>query len=168
MTHDQHHTGEPPMKPSVDDYLIQLHKKHGTLTPELVVADARQKTSPLHSLFQWDVKKAALEHWYDVARQLIRNVRVTVVNEERTVRAPYFVRDPRIASGKQGYTSIDIVRSDADMARDAVADECSRAAAAFQRALNVAAAVGIHDDIRALLQETLDLGQRVRRPEASA
>lgn len=156
------------MKSTVDDYLVQLHKQHGTLTPEIVVNDAKRKESPLHSLFEWNTKKAAEAHWHDVARQLIRSVRVTVVNEERTLRAPYFVRDPRMPAHQQGYTSIETVRGDADMARDTVVDECSRAAAAFQRALTVAAAVGIDHDIRALLQETLDLGQRVRHPQASA
>lgn len=150
------------MKQSTNDYLVALHTKHGTLTPELVVDDARRNDSPLHNLFEWDTKKAALAHWHDVARGLIRNVRVNIVHEQRTLRVPYFVRDPRLPSHQQGYTTIDRVRTDADMARDTVAEECARAAAAFRRAADVAAAVGVDQDVRELLDHTLQLGQRVR------
>lgn len=150
------------MKQSVNEYLIALHQQHGTLTPELVVEDARRKDSPLHDLFEWDKGKAAQAHWQDVARALIRNVRVVVVNEGRSIKAPYFVRDPALPHHQQGYTSVIKLRSDADLARDAVADECSRAAAAFRRAQEVAAAVGVESDVRDLLDETLALGQRVK------
>lgn len=150
------------MKQSVNEYLIELHQQHGTLTPEQVVADAKNPASPLHDLFEWDPAKAAQSHWHDVARALIRNVRVVVVNEGRSLRAPYFVRDPALSSKVQGYTTVTMLRDNADLARDAVADECSRAAAAFRRAQEVAAAVGVASDVRDLLDETLALGQRVK------
>lgn len=152
------------MKQTIQDHLIELHRQHGTLTPELVVEDAKQPSSPLHELFEWNTEKAAQAHWHDVARQLIRNVRVTVVNEDRVLKAPYFVRDPSLPHAQQGYTTVERLRTDADMARDAVADECSRAAAAFRRAQEVAVAVGVDDDIEQLLQDTLALGQRVKQP----
>lgn len=150
------------MKPSVQNYLIAMHERHGVLTPELVVEDARRLESPLHELFEWDMEKAALAHWHDVARQLIRNVRVVVENEGCIIKAPYFVRDPSLPHQEQGYTTVQRLRTDADLARDAVAEECSRAAAAFRRAVEVAAAVGVQDDVEQLLQETLALGRRVR------
>lgn len=150
------------MNQSINEYLIELHKQHGTLTPELVVEDAKQVTSPLHELFDWDKERAATAHWHDVARQLIRNVRVVIVNEGRVLKAPYFVRDPALDSTQQGYTTVEKLRTAPDLARDAVADECSRAAAAFRRAQEVAAAVGVESDIHALLTETLALGERVK------
>lgn len=150
------------MQQSVHDYLIRMHQEHGTLTPELVVEDAKRKDSPLHVLFEWDVDKAALAHWHEVARQLIRNVRVVVTNEERVIRAPYFVRDPSLPSNQQGYTTVERLRTKPDMAREAVAEECSRAAAAFRRAYEVAAAVGAQADVDQLLQQTLSLGRRVK------
>lgn len=150
------------MSLSIDEYLIALHKKHGTLTPELVVEDAKRIDSPLHDLFEWDTQKAATQHWHDVARQLIRNVRVVINNEDRIIKAPYFVRDPSLPGDQQGYTTVDKLRTAPDMARDAVADECSRAAAAFRRAQQVAAAVGVESDVLGLLQDTLILGRRVK------
>lgn len=150
------------MNQSIDDYLISLHRKHGTLTAELVVEDAKRSDSPLHEMFEWDTQKAAMQHWLDVARQLIRNVRVVINNEDRIIKAPYFVRDPSLPSDQQGYTTVDRLRTAPDMARDAVAEECSRAAAAFRRAQEVAAAVGVEHDVLELLQDTVALGRRVK------
>lgn len=150
------------MNQSIDDYLISLHKKHGTLTAELVVEDAKRSDSPLHEMFEWNTEKAAMQHWLDVARQLIRNVRVVINNEDRIIKAPYFVRDPSLPSDQQGYTTVDRLRTAPEMARDAVAEECSRAAAAFRRAQEVAAAVGVEHDVLELLQDTVALGRRVK------
>lgn len=150
------------MQQSVHDHLIRMHQQHGTLTPELVVEDAKRQDSPLHELFEWDQQKAAQAHWHEVARQLIRNVRVVITNDERVLRAPYFVRDPSLPSHQQGYTTVEKLRSEPDMAREAVAEECSRAAAAFRRAQEVAMAVGVASDVQRLLLETTALGQRVK------
>jgi hypothetical protein len=151
------------MTPEIQDYLKQMHDMHGILTPEAVVEDAKHEGSPLHGLFEWNREKAALAHWHDVARRLIRSVRVQITNEGTTLKAPYFVRDPSLPNDQQGYTTINRLRKDADLARDAVADECSRAAAAFRRAQEVAVAVGVEDDIHDLLNRTIDLGARVRQ-----
>ena len=151
------------MTPEIQEYLKQMHDMHGTLTPEAVVEDAKRKSSPLHDLFEWDEEKAATAHWHDVARRLIRNVRVEIINEGITLKAPYFVRDPSLPSDQQGYTTVSRLRNDAELARDAVADECSRAAAAFRRAQEVAAAVGVEGDIRDLLLRTIDLGAKVKQ-----
>lgn len=152
------------MTQTIDDYLRALYRQHGLLTPALVVEDARRESSPLHDLFEWGVEKAAQAHWEHVARQLIRNVRVNIVHESKVLRAPFFVRDQSRPSGEQGYISIDQVRTDTDLARDTVADECARAAAAFRRASAVAAAVGVDQDVRALLDMTLAHGGRVKEP----
>jgi hypothetical protein len=145
------------MNQTVNDYLIQLHKQHGTLTPDIVVEDAKRPDSPLHDQFDWDVQKAAEEHWREVARQLIRNVRVVITNESRTIRAPYFVRDPECGVREQGYTSVVRVRDDAEIAREVVLAECGRVYAALIRAQSVAAAVGVEQDILQLLQMTLNV-----------
>jgi len=46
----------------------------GILKPEVVVEEARPKSSPIHSRFTWDDSKAAHEHRLWQARQLIRVV----------------------------------------------------------------------------------------------
>jgi len=156
------------MKTEINDYLIQLQKKHGTLTPEIVVSDARRKDSPLHGCFVWDVKKAAHEHWLDTARQLIRSVRVVIVQDNKVLKAPYFVRDPRMGSKEQGYAATAELRGDADLAREVVADECARAASAFRRAQEVANALGVESDVLDLISRTVALKDRVLEAEAAA
>jgi len=150
------------MTSTVETQLVALYQRHGVLTPELVVDEARKKDSPLHEHFEWDVKKAAAQHWLDTARALIRSVRLQVVNETRVLTAPMFVRDPALPSHQQGYVRTADLRGDDDRARDLVADECSRAASAFRRAREVAAAVGVESDVAMLFQQTVALGERIR------
>lgn len=68
-------------------------EKDGRLTPEAVVEDARDPGSPLHELFEWNVDKAAMKHWMDRARTLIRSVEVVIRNERLTVSTVAYVRD---------------------------------------------------------------------------
>lgn len=47
-----------------------------------IVADARDKASPLHGYFEWDDSAAAEAHRLAQAQSLIRRVRVTVIRGE--------------------------------------------------------------------------------------
>jgi hypothetical protein len=58
--------------------LEQLHKKHGKLTPEIVLDDARRPRSILHSYFEWDDTTAAEKWRREQARHLIKAVRVII------------------------------------------------------------------------------------------
>ena len=49
-------------------------KSRGELTPERVIIDARNPTSPLHPLFEWDESEAAHQYRLVQARALIRAV----------------------------------------------------------------------------------------------
>jgi len=81
--------------------LDAIHERHGKLTPELVVAEARANRSAvgkyLHGKFEWDNQKAG-EKWRQTqAAELIRSVRVvyreaTEEEEARDVRAYHAVR----------------------------------------------------------------------------
>lgn len=53
----------------------------GALHPRDVVADARRDGSPLHPLFEWDDRKAAVSHRLTQARQVIASIVVHVVGE---------------------------------------------------------------------------------------
>ncbi len=54
----------------------------GALHPRDVVADARRETSPLHPLFEWDDRKAAVAHRLTQANAVIRSIVVHVDTEE--------------------------------------------------------------------------------------
>ena len=53
----------PEQREAVKKRLIEIEEANGgRLTPDAVVRDAKRKDSPLHSCFEWDVKKAAAAH----------------------------------------------------------------------------------------------------------
>ncbi|MER9710166.1 hypothetical protein NKJ13_07840 [Mesorhizobium sp. M0174] len=64
----------------------------GELTPQDVVADARNGNSPLHSFFEWDDSVAAEAHRLSQARGLIRSVVAIYVREDKpAVRTKAYV-----------------------------------------------------------------------------
>lgn len=132
----------------------------GRLTPSDVVRDAKRKDSPLHPLFEWDTRKAAAAHWIDQARQIITSVRVQVRTDTTKVTAVYYVRDPTAERGQQGYVSVNRLRTDAEMARDALVAEFSRVADMLRRARELAVALDAQEDVEKLLQGVVGLRQR--------
>lgn len=133
--------------------LENLAAKHnGLLTPEAVVADAKDPTSPLHEHFEWNVKKAAMSHWIDTARMLIRSVRVIVTTERSVLSTVAYVRDPSLPSGEQGYRAITSIRTDKDKARETVIAEFGRAESVLRRAKEIAEALDMEDDVEQIIE----------------
>lgn len=133
----------------------------GRLTPQAVVADARDPESPLHSRFTWDDAAAAEQHRLSQARQIIRSVEVVIKNTTTTVRAPYYVRDPEAGAQEQGYVALKAVRGEAELAREVVVEEFSRAAHILRRAQNVARALGMEGEVAVLVEQITALRERV-------
>lgn len=123
----------------------------GRLTPEAVVEDAKREDSPLHGFFKWDLEAAAELHWLDRARQLIRAVKVVIVRNDYTFKAPFYVPDPSRAGKEQGYTSLVTLRGDPIAARESLVIECERAAAVLKRAQKIAMALGLESEIDDIL-----------------
>ncbi len=144
-------------------------KRNGRLTADDVVADAKRKDSPLHSLFEWDVKKAAAQHWVDTARTLISSVEVKVTMDHITVRAPFYVRDPSAKSDEQGYIAVSALSHDHDAARVTIVNEFQRAADMLRRARHLAIALGLESEIDFVVSRIVDLRDRAKHaaPEAS-
>lgn len=82
---------------SLRDHLQAIYDEHGRLTPAIVVDEARAKTHPLHSRFEWD-NRVAGERWRrEQAHELIRSVKVVYREPSETdpgadVRAWHAVR----------------------------------------------------------------------------
>lgn len=76
---------------TVGEELQNIEKKHGAIKPELVVAEAKPKSSPLHEFFTWDDSEAAIQWRLDQARQVVRSVRIihddTPAAEQPMIRA---------------------------------------------------------------------------------
>jgi hypothetical protein len=83
---------------SLRDHLQRIYDQRGYLTPELVVEEARPKSSPLHSVvFDKNVKDAAEAYYRDRAHELIQSVKVvyrepTEDETARTVRKWHAVK----------------------------------------------------------------------------
>lgn len=155
-------------RPDVTAALRELDRKHGgKLTPKIVVDEARRtKGSALWKMFTWDVKRAAEAHWYYTARHLIDSIKVDIVTEHFTIKAPVYVRDPSVPSHEQGFISVAKLRSDIDLSREAVINEFARAAAALTRAKAVSLALGLADEIEAIRGRVIDLSERARGASA--
>lgn len=57
---------------------LRIKDKHGVLTSEIIVQEARRANSPLHPYFTWNDTSAAHKHRLSEAATLIRTVYVTV------------------------------------------------------------------------------------------
>lgn len=140
----------------------------GKITPDQVVAAAQDPASPLHECFEWDDEKAAVEHRRDQARALIRSVEVKVQIGDVVLKAPAYIRDPE-AEKAQGYATVTRLRSNEDIAREAVVAEFSRATSALSRAKAIAAVLGFDGEIAELHQRVTAMAAKITdQPTAPA
>jgi hypothetical protein len=116
-----------------------------------VIEDAKNPVSPLHSEFEWDIDKAAMEAWRETARRLIRSVTVVVNTESKAFnavgyRAPEFVRNPTLSNRDQGYARIHDLRSEKDRARSVLMYEIDRINGALTRARAICAELALESE----------------------
>lgn len=137
-------------------------RNNGSLTPDLVVKDAEDTSSPLHELFEWDDGVAGHKYRIEQARQVITSVRVVITTEHKAVSTVYYVRDPEAESTEQGYVSIDKLKSDSDLARESIVMEFSRAASYLQRARIHAEALGMAQEVDALIADVQKFKEEVK------
>ena len=135
----------------IQDRIRELYKENGgSITPDIVIEDARNEDSPLHSQFNWDVEEAAKQAWRETARRLIRSVRVKVEFTDITFSGKgrrEFIEDPMKGTGNQGYVARAAIKSDREMAVATITREIERIESAIRRAQEVAADIGIDDEI---------------------
>jgi hypothetical protein len=115
--------GQVVVMSSLRDHLQAIYDDHGELTPALVVDEARPKSHPLHSRFEWN-NTVAGERWRQAqAQELIRSVKVvyrepTEKEPGRSVRAFHAVR----RENGNVYEPVDKVVDDPFMKRLVLAD----------------------------------------------
>jgi len=68
----------------------RITREEGLCTADRIVDEARPDDAPLHAAFPWDDHEAAEAHRRDIARHMLRSVRIKV--EDRVEQAPVFVR----------------------------------------------------------------------------
>lgn len=105
--------------------LERIRKLHGgVLEASDAVKASRNPKSVLHPVFEWNDRVAADLHREDQARQLIRNVCVTMTGEmDRGAAEPVYIHvTAAVGPDVPGYCPIAMVMSDADLRARAVAD----------------------------------------------
>jgi len=139
-------------KKHIEARLRKLQDKHGRITPNSVVDDARDPDSPLHGFFQWDDSKAAEAYRLDQARALIRRFPVVVTHETITIKPQAYLRDPDKATKEQGYVAFARVASSEERTRAAMQAEFDRVRSMVSRAQHIAIACGMGAEFNAFLE----------------
>lgn len=149
-------------KEEIKERLAELEREgRGRLTPQAVVEDARDPTSPLHDLFQWDLGKAAYQHWLDQAREIIVSVEYVFKTDTTVVKSVYYHRDPNAAGNEPGYVSVPTLRTDEDYARAALVDAFRRVGDELRRAQKLGLALKLDKDVEKLLNAVNELRRKI-------
>jgi|WetSurMetagenome_2_1015567.scaffolds.fasta_scaffold206546_1 hypothetical protein len=102
---------------SVGEELERIRASHGVhVTAEQIVEAAGDPLNPLHEAFPWDDAQAAHEHRLEVARSLLRSVRIVIITPERKeIVVPLFVSTPRDQSNGRHYTTTEYAMGDPEL-----------------------------------------------------
>lgn len=148
---------------AIADRLARIAKRNGgVLTPNAVIEDARDESSPLHAHFEWDDSEAAKQWRLEQARALIRSVKVEIQTEARTVSTVRYVRSPEAEKGEQGYVDVPSLRTREDLAREALRRELAAAKALFDRCESLADAFQMREEVIELRGRILEMDGRLR------
>lgn len=133
----------------------------GELTADAVIDAAKNPANVLHACFDWDVNRAATERWREIARGLIREVRVVIKTSLRQVSTVAYVRDPNRKNDEQGYVALTSVERRSAEANAIIDAELDRIISAIKRAREVAEVLGISSRFEKLLAMAVELKTEV-------
>jgi hypothetical protein len=151
----------------IQETLAALEQDEYGLTCEAVIEAARDPKSPLHRLFEWDLGRAAHQHWIVQAREIIVAYRVKVVTSTVTYELPYHVRNPRAPSDRQGYVTVDQLRTDVDLANEHLIAEFGRVLSALERARGYAVTLGRASEIDSLMERIVGIRRQIDDRDAA-
>lgn len=96
----------------------RLLKKHGVLTPEIIIDAAKDKRSKLHPFFEWNNAKAAHQWRLEQASMYLRKIKVTVERDGSdpvSARAFICIRRADDETDRGEYHPIERVLNDEEM-----------------------------------------------------
>ena len=94
--------------------LEKIQKKHGVLSPTVVVDEARPATSALHPVFEWDDGIAAEHYRRSQARELIYSVEIIHDDDPPPVKKYTYIKSA------ESYIETEVVISDVDLYQEAL------------------------------------------------
>jgi len=139
----------------VEKVLLKLKEKHGFLTPQIVVDEAKNPRSALHTQggFEWDLAAAAERHWLDHAKHLIKTVRISVTVENTVFLRPRFVVHPDAPRRAPHFVEVKDLKEEGKET-DFLMAEFKRIENQILRAKSYACALGLGDAYNSLLSAT--------------
>lgn len=149
------------------DFIRSLADADGHVDPDVVVAAAQDPRCILHDEFSWDLEEAAKQCWRDRAQALIRYVKLEIRISRQTIVAPFYVCDPIRPPKSRRYVELTIAGRDRDIAQQILTAELDRIVAAVRRAQQIAAVLGLQDELESLLEQvsSLKTAAEVKREE---
>lgn len=122
---DRNRRGYPVKAEIVGEVFDQLEQEFGEVTPKNFLDASRPEDSPTHKLFEWRDEKAAELYRTEQSRHVIRDLRVEIVDNDKTFTAPAFVNVHTANDGYASYQNIVHVFSCKEK-RDSVLDRAYR------------------------------------------
>ena len=153
-------------KTMIHSELVALDAK-GKLTPTSVVALARNKNNPLHSLFDWNDKVAAAKYRLAQARSIITSFQIRTSTNRQIVHINEFVENPLKPTNEQGYVSIQTMVSDEHMAREFIEKQLTIARNCVNKTRAYAELLGFTErvaDAIEFLDSTIDAVRSSKQP----
>lgn len=141
-----------------------LENRKGQISARRLLDDAKLARSPLHSLFNWDLKHAAERWWLHRARLIIGAVTIQVTYEHSVVKSPCYVVDTS-AKG-EGYRNVVSLKKDTASARESLVYTLEIASGHLRRAYDLAGPLGLADEIDGLLEQIAGVARVARKKAA--
>lgn len=132
--------------------------------PALLVQHARNPRHPFHKSFPWDDAKAAQAYRLEIAKDIIKSFKLTVVLGDLKISAPYYVSNP-VSRGSAYMRTADVATKQ-HTARITLLDELSRIKAAIIRARSLAAVFKLTRHFEKLLAAVVEVEGRIDREAA--
>lgn len=149
-------------KLAVAERLSQIMQRDGRVTPEAVVDDAKDPSSPFHStIFREDDAEAAYQHRLELARGLIRSVRVNVTVDNRVVSVVGYVHDP--SSSPSGYVPTASLVNERERAVAVILREFARVEGIISRSREIADVLGLRVELEGMLDNLRTFVEAARR-----
>lgn len=142
-----------------------LEGKDGRISAKQVFLDAKRSDSPLHSLYNWNVRHAAEQWWLHKTRLIIASVSVQVTVNHRVLKHPTYVVDTTVKG--DGYRNVRDLASEPDAGRESLVYTLEVAAGHLRRAYDLAQPLGLAEEIDVLLAQIAGVKRLVEKKRAA-
>ena len=132
-----------------------IARKHGAVTPQLIVNEARDPNHPLHGEFDWDDQSAANQHRLAVARALLRQIEY--IGQDitgRPVEAVGYVHEPGVKT--QSYVPLSGIAKNRSKSLDLLNQEVAQCEGMIHRAQRIADVIHMRAELDVLLHAVID------------